>query len=629
MTPNEIYAKHRDSYLQKALDEAGLTLKQVEDDPDLRNQINEMMARPEVIENFKQYSANQERSSVLNPTLKQYREMTPEGRANYVSRTTGKPFSSDLYNKGALESVMSQPSTTESMLYGGTPMQVVGSNVKDAFSGLGRLFSSGFDNDYKGMAETQQTQGNPVQKILRDPSTTAMPIMGTSMLGATPSLIPRILGGGAIEGTTQSIFDASRPEGVSGAEIGSNYLLSTLGEAGMSGLGAMAGKGKSMLAEANFRAPDPDAVVDFMKNKGNRASSLDQLGKEGEIGSDLVNFVYKSNKPEIARINSALESTPPIQGDEIFSTFKEAIPDDGYAKDLIRKSVSEKQTLLNQIEEELPSIDKYTSKEYFDGLTEQAKSLRGDIGSMTKTLKNSEGVNILEKDQALNKAVKWVNHLEDQLVGKEITPMELKKFRQQLDEMIDYSNDPNAQAVKAVMNDVLIQGRRKVRESLIESARKTGNKSYEQDMIDLSDKLDIEGDIKGYLGKSEDAGSKRAHSLINRMFGETNSDLRKKLKRYDELNGTNFYEKANSAFMGKISGMKPNGKFRTSSNVQTGFGAKVFGPNFTISTGAPVLDALRGSIQRPGIGALIGSNLPGADKSVENILQNSILNTEY
>lgn len=629
MTPDEIYAKHRDSYLQKALSEAGLTIADVEADPELRSRINDMMGTPEIIEDFKKYSANQERSSVLNPTLKQYREMTPEGRADYVSRTTGKPFSSDLYNKGSLESVMSQPSTTESMLYGGSPMQVVGSNVKDAFSGLGRLFSSGFDNDYKGMAETQQTQGNPIQKILRDPSTTAMPIMGMSMLGSTPSLIPRILGGGAIEGTTQSVFDASRPEGVTGAEIGSNYLLSTLGEAGMSGLGAMAGKGKSMLAEANFRAPDPDAVVDFMKNKGNRASSLDQLGKEGEIGSDLVNFVYKSNKPEIARINNALESMPPIQGDEIFTTFKEAIPDDGYAKDLIRKSVSEKQTLLNQIEEELPSIDKYTSKEYFDGLTEQAKSLRGDIGSMTKTLKNSEGVNILEKDQALNKAVKWVNHLEDQLVGKEITPMELKKFRQQLDEMIDYKNDPNAQAVKAVMNDVLTQGRRKVRESLIESARKTGNKSYEQDMIDLSDKLDIEGDIKGYLGQSEDAGSKRAHSLINRMFGETNSDLRKKLKRYDELNGTNFYDKANSAFMGKISGMKPNGKFRTSSNVQTGFGAKVLGPNFTISTGAPVLDALRGSIQRPGIGALIGSNLPGADKSVENILQNSILNTEY
>lgn len=629
MTPNEIYAKHRDSYLKRALDEAGLTLEMVEKDPELRESINEMMSRPEVIENFKLYSADQERESVLNPTLKQYREMTPEGRASYVSRRTGKPFSSDLHNRGALESVMSQPSTTESMLYGGSPLQVVGSNVKDAFSGLGRIFSSGFDNDYKGMAETQQTQGNPIQKLLRDPSVTAMPIMGTSMLGNTPSLIPRILGGSAIEGTTQNIFDASRPEGVTGSEIGTNYLLSALGEAGMSGLGAMAGKGKSMLAEANFRAPDPDEVVDFMKVKSNRASSKAQLGKEGEIGRDLVDFVYKSNKPEIARINNALEGMPPIQGDEIFTTFKEAIPDDGYAKDLIRKSVSEKQSLLNQIEAELPNIDKYTSKEYFEGLTEQAKNLRGDIGSMTKTLKNNDGVNILEKDQALKKAVDWVNHLEDQLVGKEITPIELKKFRQQLDEMIDYKNDPNAQAVKAVMNDVLTQGRKKVRESLIESARKTGNRRYEQDMIDLSDKLDIEGDIKSYLGRTEEAGSKRAHSLINRMFGETNSDLRGKLKRYDELNGTNFYDKANSAFMGKVTGMKPSGKFRTSSNVQTGFGAKVLGPNFTISTGAPALDALRGWVQRPGIGALIGSNLPGADKATENILQNSILNTEY
>ena len=552
-SPQDILEKYRDAFIRKELESAGLTIEQLESNPDLRDDVAKMLDTPEIQKEFKEYSANMARASVNNPTLEQYRGMSPTERASYVSRKTGKPFSTPnllddpkgWFEGGTLESVMSRPASTESRIFGGNPLQVLGAGVGDYATGGGRFLSALLDNDYLGMAETEETEGNLLQKMMRSPSLPLSPMASQSVIGMAPKVLPRIIGGGLTQGGVETAFDATRPEGVTAGEATTNMLGGMLGEGIGVGLGKFAKNIRERMIDMNIPSDHAEEIARYMSKGENRQAVLKELGREEEIAEGLTRHLFNNQKPENAVIKNALENMPPIETKPILQKMIEAIP---------------------------KSVKGGSSTKDFDKAVQEAKDrVIYMIKNVDKTYENSG--------------------------GRLMSPEGVKRLRQMLDAKTDFTGKADSDLMKTIVNDMQKAGRSEIRASLLRSAEKSGDPvMYKRAMEDLSSKLEVEGKLKGYLGQIERTAEKRGHSFINNTFGELKSDARKALKEYDKLNGTNFFDRAKNAYRGRVSGLRPDNTFKATSGYSTGRsleGNKFGGPDVAINIGVPVLDALQ------------------------------------
>lgn len=127
-------------------------------------------------------------------------------------------------------------------------------------------------------------------------------------------------------------------------------------------------------------------------------------------------------------------------------------------------------------------------------------------------------------------------------LGNEIPAEDFRKLRIQFDEGIGFET-PGFSSVEKAFNNA----RQSMASELVKSARKTGNTEFISAMKTFSKKLKAKDKLSKLLGKSKAAQSQRAETFVNTLFGKGKTARQGLVKQFDEIFGSDFFEKIKTA----------------------------------------------------------------------------------
>ena len=84
-------------------------------------------------------------------------------------------------------------------------------------------------------------------------------------------------------------------------------------------------------------------------------------------------------------------------------------------------------------------------------------------------------------------------------------------------------------------------------ESLTETAEQSGNPQYAEAMRSMANKMRIIDDLKGYIGKSEQARNRKIQGFIDNLFGKNKEDAQRVISELGEVLGNDFIQESKLA----------------------------------------------------------------------------------
>jgi hypothetical protein len=267
---------------------------------------------------------------------------------------------------------------------------------------------------------------------------------------------------------------------------------------------------------------------------GTRSVAGDLAGNLGQVPEKaLVKLQTKAGHKELSDAWRQELPTAKEMSKKIFSASKE-LPESKAVKDMIK---------------EFPEIS----------MKESTEQLTNSIKNYPLKETNQSSVNSLKK---LLKDFKSE--------GDNITAEKFKSLRENLDDIIDW-NSPGAKK----LNSELQQVRRSMKQSLLESAKKTGKTDYPTIMESWSNKLDKIGRLKKKLGNDPVKAEEKAFSLLNRLENTSGQPTKELVDEFDEVFKTDFSKKSEIMDLSRKAGMPDKDDFKVTilPKAQTGMKA--------------------------------------------------------
>jgi hypothetical protein len=267
---------------------------------------------------------------------------------------------------------------------------------------------------------------------------------------------------------------------------------------------------------------DPEALVAASSKTGRDALKAN-FGKQYDVGQNLVKYIDNEN----------------------------------FGKELI----PERSTRANALNL-MPDIDVKNAVDALESSKVTRESGRLYPWEEKANAKIDELKNTLLND--VNKSQPQESHILDSF-GKKIVseappakttvnPWEFIDLREGLDKKIKWDDE-----TKEIVEHALKNARETMKDDLISTARRTGNKQYEAAMSDMAEKLQARENILDLLGRNNTTRENRAQSFIDNLYGTGKNRIQDRLKELDRLMGTDFAEKAKMADLADSFGKENKG----------------------------------------------------------------------
>lgn len=124
-------------------------------------------------------------------------------------------------------------------------------------------------------------------------------------------------------------------------------------------------------------------------------------------------------------------------------------------------------------------------------------------------------------------------------INVKVSAKDYRTIRKQLDAELKSSFSKDAGA-GSLLEKQLTQVRRKMKDQLIESAKKSGNGEYVAAMESWSRKLQVLDDVKKLVGTNSQARDKRVQALVANLFGKNKEAQQDIIERIGDIFGEDF-----------------------------------------------------------------------------------------
>ncbi len=118
----------------------------------------------------------------------------------------------------------------------------------------------------------------------------------------------------------------------------------------------------------------------------------------------------------------------------------------------------------------------------------------------------------------------------------------------QLRRDLDYTLDFDKPETK-ILDAALKNARTELKNQLLQSAGKSGNKEYALAMKDWSRKLNTLDKIQSRLGISKNTRDARAEAFVKNLFGRNSANKQELMKELDDVFGTNLLKESKMTFL--------------------------------------------------------------------------------
>lgn len=453
-------------------------------------------------------------------------------------------------------------------------------------------------------------------------------------------------------------------EPLRGAAAGVSDVASIPGRT-IASLPALAPGGETF-GESFAKTRGEGIVGDIVRSPSTAASLTPQgaLFKGAGLLPTLGKGAIEGFKSGIARQVEKVGEGEDVSGKEILGETAGGALGAGLIKGggaLLKRGTGFANKALGRLSEELSGVSEEALRKFGFGIGEGAKELKSAAGTQRKVgekilnaldnfddflpekpivdeaLENMPPVNISKTISALQEAMPLGRIGKQKQIPEQIGEVmqdlassaddqgniPAKAFRKLRIELDNEIGDAFAKDEGGALVNALKQGRFAMAHSLTDAAEQSGNPQYAEAMKSMANKMRIIDDLKGYVGKSDQARNRKIQGFIDNLFGKNKEDAQRVIGELSEVLGDDIIQESKLAQLAGQLGSKGTpgiAPMQATGRSGLGFGGAATQIGAGIATGQPGLVASglgTAALTSPRVAAGTLAGLGGAQRGVE------------